>query len=110
MVRQKAKASPEARLPFVTMAELLEGIWGAAVPSQEDTRLGATLGATPIVYPDEETLGHYARISFHLRRQGRSIPMNDLWNASVALRHDLPLLADDAHFARVPGLKFLPVR
>ena len=36
--------------------------------------------------------------------------MNDLWTAALALQHDLPLLADDAHFTRVPGLKLLSAR
>ena len=46
----------------------------------------------------------------HLQRTGQVLPINDVWIAAQALELDLPLLSDDAHFHRVPGLRFIPVR
>jgi tRNA(fMet)-specific endonuclease VapC len=39
------------------------------------------------------------------REQGRSLPSMDALIASIALRHDVPLLAYDRHFEAVPGLR-----
>ena len=46
----------------------------------------------------------------HLQRTGQVMPINDVWIAAQALELDVPLLTDDAHFRRVPGLRLLPVR
>jgi tRNA(fMet)-specific endonuclease VapC len=46
--------------------------------------------------------GLYAR----LRWQGVTVPPADCLIAAVALRCDLLLCSPDAHFARMPGLKF----
>ena len=69
-----------------------------------------TLGANRIVYPDLRTLTLYGSISAQLQRTDLPIPMNDIWTAALALQYDLPLLAADAHFARVPGLSVISAR
>lgn len=49
----------------------------------------------------------YARIRDDLRSKGRPIPANDLWIASQAIEHGLPLLSRDGHFLEVEGLTLL---
>jgi predicted nucleic acid-binding protein len=43
-------------------------------------------------------------VQAELRRRGRPIPRNDLWNAAMVLEHGLVLYSRDACFAEVPGL------
>lgn len=57
-----------------------------------------------ILYPDDQTTHHYASVYRQLRRQGTSIPTNDMWIAALVLQHWLVLLARDAHFAALPQL------
>ena len=110
MMRARAPAGSNALIPFATQAELLTGTHRAAHPELERVRVRLTLGAARVIYPTARTLACYGRLSAQLLGVGRPLPANDLWNAALALEWDLPLLADDAHFTRVPGLKFITVR
>ncbi|MCX6929402.1 MAG: hypothetical protein NT154_40235 [Verrucomicrobia bacterium] len=42
-----------------------------------------------------------------LAKAGTPIPENDIWIAALALEHQLPLAARDAHFDLVIGLRVL---
>lgn len=110
MMRHGVAATSEARLPFTTFGELLTGVNRAGDHTKESARLFRAVGATQVIYPTGRTLAVYAQISAELQRIGQRIPTNDLWNAALAMEWSLPLLADDAHFARVSGLKIIPVR
>jgi tRNA(fMet)-specific endonuclease VapC len=57
-----------------------------------------------ILWPDEDTTHHYARIWMQLRRQGTPIPTNDLWIAALAVQHNLALYSRDAHFDHLAQL------
>jgi tRNA(fMet)-specific endonuclease VapC len=46
----------------------------------------------------------YAQITADLATRGLPIPSNDAWIAATAMAHDLVLVSEDSHFARVPGL------
>jgi tRNA(fMet)-specific endonuclease VapC len=49
----------------------------------------------------------YGILRDDLRSKGRPIPANDLWIASQALEHGLPLLTRDDHFLEVAGLNLV---
>lgn len=60
---------------------------------------------------DEETGLVYGRLARHLRRRGDLPGSVDLWIASAAVRHGLPLVtADAAAFSNVPELEVVPYR
>jgi predicted nucleic acid-binding protein len=40
-----------------------------------------------------------------LRQRGCMIPINDVWIASLAQQHKLPVLSRDAHFDQVKNLR-----
>jgi tRNA(fMet)-specific endonuclease VapC len=42
-----------------------------------------------------------------LAKAGTPIPENDIWIVALALEHQLPLTARDAHFDRISGLQVL---
>ena len=57
---------------------------------------------------DEATAHHYAVTARHLRDLAQLIGTNDLWIASAALAHAIPVVTNNGnHFGRVPGLKVL---
>ena len=58
-----------------------------------------------MLWPDETTIGHYARVFLQLRQQGTAIPTNDLWIAAMTMQHGLELCSSDAHFQHIVGLK-----
>ncbi len=101
-------------LPFVVLAELRAGFLAGSAQSRRVTRAGAqnakVLGSflnrprVRILWPDEATVHHYARLWNQLRAQGTPIPTNDLWIAALTLQHDLLLYSRDTHFDRLPEL------
>jgi len=93
-------------LPFVSLAELRAGFrWGTR-PPQNERVLTRFLNSSRVrvLYADEQTTHHYARLIHQLRQQATPIPTNDIWIASLALQNDLPLFARDAHFDHIPQL------
>ena len=110
LMRQAMVVAPGARLPFATMGELLTGIERSSNPGQEVARIRATIGAASVVYPTSRTVRMYAQVSAELKRAGQPIPINDLWNAALALEWNVPLLARDAHFTKVRGLQLISIR
>jgi tRNA(fMet)-specific endonuclease VapC len=61
-----------------------------------------------ILAPDLEACWVYGQSHRFLRDNGIPIGANDLWIASVAIVHGLPLVTRNvAHFRRVPGLEVL---
>lgn len=110
MLRHRQAASPEALVSFVTLGELSTGTFRAADMAREAVRVHNVLALATVIFPTGQTVIHYGRITASLQRVGKPIPTNDAWNAALALEHDVQLLADDAHFARVLGLRYLPAR
>ena len=103
-------ASAEALVPSATLGELMTGACRVKDPAREFVRLRKALAPATPVFSTKQTTFRYGWVTAHLQRIGLSIPTNDAWNAALALEHDVPLLSDDAHFHRVPGLRFVPVR
>ncbi len=91
-------------LTFVTAAELLVGIHKAREFGPAFRRIEPITRGRPIFYATEETVSLYAELLCNLEQRGERIPTNDIWIAAIALEKDLPLIARDAHFARVDGL------
>ena len=96
----------EIGLPFVSLAELRAGFLCGTVARKNESVLTRFLNSDRVVvlYPDENTTHHYARIFQQLRRQGTPIPTNDIWIAALAIQHDLPLFSRDRHFEHLPQI------
>ncbi len=88
----------------------MTGVYRVDDPAQEFARLRKALAPATTVFSTKQTTFRYGWITAHLQKIGLSIPANAAWNAALALEYDVPLLSDDAHFHRVPGLRFIPVR
>lgn len=93
-------------LPFVTLAELRAGFLCGS-RSQENERILTRFLNSPrveVLYPNEQSTHHYARLFCQLRRQGTPLPTNDLWIAALVSQHNLFLYARDRHFDHLPQL------
>jgi predicted nucleic acid-binding protein len=95
-------------ITFVTMAELTYGALKANNPQAAWSRVVEVILDQKLLHVSQNTPAHYARIYFDLEKRGSLIPVNDIWIAAVAIEFGLPLLARDAHFSRVSGLKVIP--
>lgn len=93
-------------MPFVTLAELRAGFLCGTVGRRNESTLIRFLNRprVTVLYPDEETTHHYARVFFQLRTQGTPIPTNDIWIAALTVQHDLVLFSRDQHFDHLPQI------
>jgi len=93
-------------LPLVTLAELRAGFACGTLARRNEAVLSRFLNRprVRILFADEETTHHYARVFVQLRTQGTPIPSNDLWIAALVLQHNLLLYSRDRHFDCLPQL------
>lgn len=97
-------------MPFPVIAELRAGFACGRLARQNERILNQFLNRprVAILFPDEQTLYHYARLFAQLRAQGTPIPTNDLWIAALSQQHNLPLYTRDQHFDALPQLLRIP--
>ena len=49
----------------------------------------------------------YGEVKAQLKRDGITIPENDIWIAAIAKYHDYTLISFDTHFSKIAGLRVL---
>ena len=93
-------------IPFCVVAELRAGFACGTLARRNEGVLSTFLNCprVEILFADEQTTFHYARIFRQLREQGTPIPTNDVWISARVQQHDLLLLSRDAHFDLLPQL------
>lgn len=93
----------------VTVAEVLDGAYGAANAAAMLVACRSFLDGFPVLPVTEPVTDTFARLRSRLRQQGKLIPDLDLLIASTALVHELTLVSrNERHYRRVPGLKLSP--
>ncbi len=100
------QSADEICIPFVVIAELRAGFALGTKGKKNEAKLTEFLN-TPrvkVLYPDEQTTHHYARVFSNLKKQRTPIPTHDIWIAAMTLQYDLVLFSRDAHFAGIPQL------
>lgn len=105
-IRSALRRPSSILIPFVVIGELRAGFL-CGRKSLENERALVKFITSPrceILFPDEDTTHHYARIFQQLRVAGTPIPSNDLWIAALCIQHDLHLLTRDEHFKKLPQL------
>ncbi len=92
--------------PFITLGELRAGFRAGSRGTENERVLVRFLNSprVEIIFADDQTTHHYARLFFQLRKQGTPIPTNDLWIAALVSQHDLILFDRDRHFDHLPQL------
>ena len=98
------RTANEIHLPFVVLAELRAGFAAGTRGAKNEAALTRFLQSPRVrlLFADEQTTYHYARLFAFLRKQGTPVPTNDLWIAALVIQHDLVLLSGDGHFERIP--------
>ena len=105
-VVERFRRADEIFVPFVVLGELRAGFASGTRGAENEAGLVRFLNSrrVDLVFADEATTHHYARLFHQLRRQGTPIPTNDLWIASLVVQHELHLFARDAHFDHLPQI------
>ena len=105
-VLQTFRRAERIFVPFVVLAELRAGFLCGSRSQQNEQVLMRFLNSprVEVLYADDQTTHHYARLFAQLRRQATPIPSNDLWIAALVVQHDLLLCARDRHFDELPLL------
>jgi len=105
-VVEQIRTVEQIYLPFITLAELCTGFLCGSIRQKNENVLNRFLNRprVRILFTDEETTHHYARIFRQLREQGTPIPTNDIWIAALISQHNLFLCSRDAHFDCLPQL------
>ena len=98
------RTAEKIHLPFAVLGELRAGFLCGTVVRKNESVLIQFLNRprVRILFADEETTHHYARLFLQLRSQGTPIPTNDIWIAALVIQHDLPLYSRDGHFDHLP--------
>lgn len=94
-------------MPVTVLGELYCGLHKCNNPEKERLRISDMRARCLIVGIDEGTAIRYADVYTQLEKQGNMIPLNDIWIAAFAMRHQMPLIAKDDHFARIEGLDLI---
>ena len=98
--------SHEIGICAVSIGELLSGFKGGNRELKNRKELEEFLDTPRVkMYSiDEDTAEFYAEVLNSLKENGKPIPTNDIWIASVALQYGLKLFSKDQHFKYVSGL------
>jgi predicted nucleic acid-binding protein len=94
--------------PYVPVIVLGEYHFGVLESRHRESRLrwlAELMRYWQVLDISTETAVAYAHIRGQLKRSAAPIPSNDVWIASLAVQHELPLLSDDAHFDLVDGVR-----
>lgn len=97
-------------MPFCVLAELRAGFACGTLSRRNEGALSTFLNSprVKLLFADEQTTFHYARIFRQLREQGTPIPTNDIWIAALVQQHSLLLFSRDTHFDVLPQLGRAP--
>ena len=103
---ERLREADQIFVPFVVLAELRAGFLHGSRSDVNERNLVRFLNSprVEVLFADEGTTHHYARVYRQLRRQGTPIPTNDMWVAALVLQHDLFLHARDRHFEALPQI------
>lgn len=92
---------------FITVGELYYGAEKKQWSAENRQNLEEKLKAVVIVPYDAELCRTFGRIKASLPK-GATVGTNDLWIASSAIRHAIPLVSNNRkHFEKIPGLRLI---
>ena len=93
-------------LSSIALGELYTGAYGSPTRSNSAVQdIDALAGGEVVLACDAATAQAYGSIKDDLKRQGLSIPDNDLWIAATAIQYQVTLSARDAHFNWIAALQ-----
>jgi len=97
--------APSQFIPVICLGEYRAVVVRSRAREELEEWLRELEESRRVLLVERETARYYAEIVADLRSRGCMIPMNDVWIASLALQHDLPVLSRDEHFDQVKRLR-----
>ena len=85
----------------MVMFEVLQGIKSEG----EKSKILTLLAGLPYVEMTKALWQRAAVLSASLKKSGVSLPLSDIFIATIAIENDLPVFTLDNHFAQIPNLK-----
>lgn len=90
----------------IVLGELYFGAYGSPTRPEAAVAGVETVERTIVALaPDATTARIYAQAKQDLKRQGLTMPDNDLWIAATSMQYDVTLAARDTHFDWITGLR-----
>jgi predicted nucleic acid-binding protein len=84
----------------ISLGELHLGVHTAPNAENRSIRMATLeeLASLKLLEVDSSAAAHWGRLRFRLKESGQEVNVNDLWIASVALAHNLPVVTQDEDF------------
>lgn len=103
------QASRTVYLPIIVVGEYKYGIYAGSRKKRNLELLEKFIDrpSCRLLFVDEMTAEHFARLRAYLKEKGQPIPINDIWIAALCVQHDLPLLTRDKDFQKLPQVTLL---
>lgn len=99
-------AAPQVYVSSIVLGELYFGALASPTRASDAVADVELLERTiAVLHPDAATARIYGQIKLDLKRQGLTMPDNDLWIAATAMQYNVTLAARDAHFNWITGLR-----
>lgn len=92
-------------LPVIVVGELIFGALNSKHPEQNLARHKKLIQRARLLEITETTADIYARTRLILKKNGKPIPENDLWIASVCIENKVTLISNDRHFRYIDSLR-----
>ena len=105
LLHRLQQPAADIHLPVIVLGEYRYGVKASRLRAARESWLDELESSAIVLAITSETSRFYADIRHELRVSGQPIPENDIWIASLARQHSLPILSNDAHFDHVAGLK-----
>ncbi|AFK85094.1 MULTISPECIES: type II toxin-antitoxin system VapC family toxin [Thermoanaerobacterium] len=83
------------------IAELFQGV----KTEKERAMLERYIDSIPTVSCDDKDWIRVGKLSFKLRRDGKTIPLSDVLIAYLAIKNDMMIFSFDQHFKMIDGVK-----
>jgi tRNA(fMet)-specific endonuclease VapC len=98
-----------AFIPIIVVGELFYGAKKSARRRENMALFRKVIDSFDgILVIDEMVAESYGAIKFDVKKNGFTIPENDLWIAAVSHAHDLPLATFDEHFKHISCIEIIP--
>mgnify|MGYP001954901149 CR=1 FL=1 len=95
----------EVFISSTVLGELYYGALKSARVNENLKKINDFAVDCTILACDAETAEEYGRIKAELTQEGKMIPENDIWIASVTRQYDLTIVTKDEHFHFIENLK-----
>ena len=94
-------------IPAIVAGELYYGAQNSKLKQDNLEKLSVFLAEYEVIEVDLPIAKTYGEIKAQLKKDGFTIPENDLWIAATAKANQLTLISYDEHFSRIEGLQVI---